>query len=326
MEHELTMSSEMRGVPVWRHMLRRRLATSWPNLGRLWIIIWKPQRGQAYLYIVCNLLPSLHLHISEQPQIIPYKSRSSALLTMKTMKLLTFAACAAVVGAQSYAPQVASSLFAPMAGAFNASIESALKGIHVTSEIPQSFIEPIEVQIARKSYVYRQGAELRLNGAQWTASGANVYWLGLDENVIPPAGQPFYAPFNTSYPTFGRITEVMNTLQTMGARIIRSQTLGVSVGNPLSVMPALGVYNEQAFDTIDWAVFQARQHGLRIMAPLIDNYVRIRCALLPDKELIVAGLLSRWKVRYPKVQRYQHYEQRLFEGRLALFSGFHAQS
>ena len=39
----------------------------------------------------------------------------------------------------------------------------------------------------------------------------------------------------------------------MGARTIRSQTLGVSVGNPLSVMPALGVYNEQAFDTIDWS-------------------------------------------------------------------------
>ena len=119
------------------------------------------------------------------------------------------------------------------------------------------------------------------------------YWLGLDENVIPPAGQPFYAPFNASYPTFGRITEVMNTLQTMGARLIRSQTLGVSVGNPLSVMPSLGVYNEQAFATIDWAVFQARQHGLRIMAPLVDNYV---CLQLHESfsVLIHLGLLS-WR-------------------------------
>ncbi|MCJ1370470.1 hypothetical protein MMC20_001683 [Loxospora ochrophaea] len=142
----------------------------------------------------------------------------------------------------------------------------------LTTQILDSFIEPITVQIDRNSYVYRQGAELRLNGMQWTASGANVYWLGLDENVIPPTGEPFYAPTNASYPTFGRITEIMNTLQTMGAHLIRSQTLGVSVGNPLSVMPALGVYNEQAFATIDWTVFQARQHGLRIMAPLVDNY------------------------------------------------------
>jgi mannan endo-1,4-beta-mannosidase len=65
----------------------------------------------------------------------------------------------------------------------------------------------------------------------------------------------------------------MNTLVTMGAQTIRSQTLGVSVGNPLSLMPKLDVFNDQAFDTIDWSVFQARQHGIRIMAPLVDNYV-----------------------------------------------------
>lgn len=65
---------------------------------------------------------------------------------------------------------------------------------------------------------------------------------------------------------------MMNTLAKMGARTIRSQTFGVSVGNPLSVMPVLAVYNEHAFDTIDWAVFQAQQHGLRIVAPFTDNY------------------------------------------------------
>ena len=62
---------------------------------------------------------------------------------------------------------------------------------------------------------------------------------------MPPAGQPFYAPLNASYPTKGRITEIMNVLRTMGAHLIRSQTIGVSVGNPLSLMPSLGVFNEQ---------------------------------------------------------------------------------
>jgi mannan endo-1,4-beta-mannosidase len=64
----------------------------------------------------------------------------------------------------------------------------------------------------------------------------------------------------------------MNVLNAMGAHLIRSQTLGVSVGNPLSVQPALHKFNEDAFDAIDWAVYQAREHGLRIMAPLTDNY------------------------------------------------------
>lgn len=109
-------------------------------------------------------------------------------------------------------------------------------------------------------------------GEPWTASGANVYWLGLDENVIPPAGEPFYAPFNASYPTKGRTTEVMNTLVTMGAKLIRAHTLGVSVGNPLSLSPDVGVYNDAAFEPMDWAIWQARQHGLRLMIPLTDNY------------------------------------------------------
>ena len=194
-----------------------------------------------------------------------------------SMELFLFlAASAPLIRAHSFAAQVAAPKLGPVEASLNASIESILNSTSITSQILQSFLEPLEVQVGRNSYVTRQGSSLQLNGVHWTASGANVYWLGLDENVIPPAGQPFYAKFNASYPTQGRVTEVMNTLQTMGARTIRSQTLGVSVGNPLSVMPALGVYNEQAFNTIDWAVYQAREHGLRIMAPLIDNYVSIQ--------------------------------------------------
>jgi len=91
-----------------------------------------------------------------------------------------------------------------------------------------------------------------------------------DENVITPAGQPFYAPYNASYPTQGRTTEIMNTVRIQGGSLIRSQTLGVSVGNPLSLWPTITTRNPQAFDTIDWAIYQARQHGLRIQMPLID--------------------------------------------------------
>ena len=125
----------------------------------------------------------------------------------------------------------------------------------------------------KPSWVTRKDSELLLDGKRWTFSGANVYWLGLDENVVPPPGEPYFPPLKASYPTFGRITEVMNILNAMGARTIRSQTLGVSVGNPLSLMPALGKYNEKAFRTMDWAIAEAGRTGIRIFAPLVDNYV-----------------------------------------------------
>ncbi|CZR61896.1 uncharacterized protein PAC_11793 [Phialocephala subalpina] len=146
------------------------------------------------------------------------------------------------------------------------------QGGPLSPQIIQTLLEPNVANVARNSYVYREGTSLYLLGDKWTASGANVYWLGLDENVVPPAGEPFYAPTNASYPTKGRTTEVMATLVTMGAKLIRSQTLGVSTGNPLSLLPSPGNYNEAAFESMDWAIFQARQHGLRIFAPLTDNY------------------------------------------------------
>lgn len=124
----------------------------------------------------------------------------------------------------------------------------------------------------RDSPITRQGSSLLLNNTPWRAVGPNVYWLGLDENVIPPAGQPFYAPFNASYPTKGRVTEIMATVKALGGTMIRAHTLGVSTGNPLSVWPAEGVVNAQAFDAIDWAVAQAREYGVRLLVPLTDNY------------------------------------------------------
>jgi len=120
--------------------------------------------------------------------------------------------------------------------------------------------------------VTRSGSVLHLDGKPWRAVGPNVYWLGLDENVIPPADEPFYAPTNASYPTRERTTEIMAVVRAMGGTMIRSHTLGVSTGNPLSLMPAAGKVNEEAFSAIDWAVYQARQYGLRLMIPLTDNF------------------------------------------------------
>ncbi|KAI5862155.1 glycoside hydrolase family 5 protein [Durotheca rogersii] len=125
---------------------------------------------------------------------------------------------------------------------------------------------------AKLAPVVRSGTTLLVDGKPWKAVGPNVYWLGLDENVVPPVGEPYYAPTKASYPTKERITEVMATVLALGGTTIRSHTLGVSTGNPLSVWPEKGVVNEKAFDAIDWAVYQAGRYGVRLMVPLVDNY------------------------------------------------------
>lgn len=122
------------------------------------------------------------------------------------------------------------------------------------------------------SPVTRDGSNLYADGKKWKAVGPNIYWFGLDENVVPPAGEPYDPATKSSYPTKGRITDALATVQALGGTMIRAHTLGVNLGNPLSVMPELGVINEAAFESIDWAVYQAGLYGIRLMIPLMDNY------------------------------------------------------
>lgn len=57
------------------------------------------------------------------------------------------------------------------------------------------------------SRVQRNGSLLLLNNLPFRAVGPNIYWLGLDENVVP----------NPSYPSRARVTEIMAVARAMGA-------------------------------------------------------------------------------------------------------------
>jgi mannan endo-1,4-beta-mannosidase len=122
------------------------------------------------------------------------------------------------------------------------------------------------------SPVTRKDSTLMVDGKSWKAVGPNIYWLGLDENVVPPAGEPYDAATKSSYPNKGRITDALAIVKALGGTMIRSHTLGMNLGNPLTVMPELGVVNEDAFESIDWAVYQAGRYGVRLMVPLVDNW------------------------------------------------------
>ena len=110
-------------------------------------------------------------------------------------------------------------------------------------------------------FVQRSGSELLLHGQRFRFAGANVYWMGLDENVD-----------GIDYPTHFRVNDVLTAAQAMGATVVRSHTLGISIGCAQCIEPALDVFNTQAFEHIDYAIQSANVHHLRLLLPLVDNW------------------------------------------------------
>jgi len=111
------------------------------------------------------------------------------------------------------------------------------------------------------TFVKRVDSQLVLKGTPFRFSGTNIYWLGLDENVG-----------GVDYPTHFRVDDALATAQLMGATVVRAHTLGISVGCSLCIEPSPGNFNEAALQHVDYAIMSAKQHGLRLIIPLVDNF------------------------------------------------------
>jgi hypothetical protein len=117
------------------------------------------------------------------------------------------------------------------------------------------------------SFVTRAGPRLVLGGKPFRFGGANVEWLGV-------AG---YGPEDPAGPRLAshyEIDDALATAQEMGLRVVRSQTMGDSVGCPVCIEPALGQFNAAAFEEIDYALASARRHGIRIVATIVGDDAR----------------------------------------------------
>ena len=109
-------------------------------------------------------------------------------------------------------------------------------------------------------FVTRSGASLLLGGRPFRFSGANIYWLGLmDTNGV-------------SYPSHFNVDDALATASFMGATVVRSHTLGTSVGCDLCVEPTPGTFNPDALQHIDYAIAAARKSQIRLIIPLTDNW------------------------------------------------------
>jgi hypothetical protein len=109
----------------------------------------------------------------------------------------------------------------------------------------------------------RSGNNLQIGGATRKLSGANAYWVGLDDNAGTGSG---------SFPSHATITSAFQGMRAMGTNLVRAHTVGISAGTSLSYETAPGVYSDANLDSADWAVYQAGLQGIYLMVPLTDMW------------------------------------------------------
>lgn len=135
----------------------------------------------------------------------------------------------------------------------------------VAPAIAPAIAPPPARNVASSEFVTRKGSRLQLGGSTFRFAGANEYWLGLDDNLRDAAGQP-------THPTDFRIDSGLNSAVAAGLTVVRSQSMGISVGCAACVEPSLGVFDDAAFASADYALYRAGQLGLKMIIPLTDQW------------------------------------------------------
>ena len=113
-------------------------------------------------------------------------------------------------------------------------------------------------------FVKRTGTKLTLGGTPFRYSGPNIEWLGLE-------GYGPHDPQGPRYPSHFEVDDAFATAEEMGAKVVRAQTLGDSVGCELCIEPEEGKFNPAAFKATDYAIEAAKDHGMRLIIPLVGD-------------------------------------------------------
>jgi hypothetical protein len=134
---------------------------------------------------------------------------------------------------------------------------AAALGAHgaATAGAPKSFAD---------SFVARSGTRLTLGGRPFRFGGANLEWLGL-------VGYGPADPTGPHFPSHYEVDDALATAKELGALVVRSQTLGDSVGCADCLEPTEGVFNDAAFAHADYALASARAHGLKVIVTLVGD-------------------------------------------------------
>jgi mannan endo-1,4-beta-mannosidase len=139
-----------------------------------------------------------------------------------------------------------------------------LSTVVLFSELVVGQQTPTNPDLHNDEFVKRDGVRLTLGGETFRYSGPNIEWLGLEA----------YGPLDSMgprYPSHFEVDDAIDTAKAIGARVIRSQTLGDTIGCPGCIEPKLGEFNPEAFEHIDYAIKAAHDRGLRLIFTLVGD-------------------------------------------------------
>ncbi|KAK1433412.1 hypothetical protein QVD17_10322 [Tagetes erecta] len=117
--------------------------------------------------------------------------------------------------------------------------------------------EPKAVKVGEgESFVQIKEANFVINGSPFLFNGFNAYWM---MNVATDSSERY------------KVTQVLQIAANAGLSVCRTWAFADGADNKaLQVSP--GVYNERAFQGLDFVVAEARKHGIRLILSFVNNY------------------------------------------------------
>ncbi|CAL9054903.1 mannan endo-1,4-beta-mannosidase 5-like [Musa acuminata AAA Group] len=103
------------------------------------------------------------------------------------------------------------------------------------------------------AFVGRSGSKLVVNGSPFLFNGFNAYWL-----------------MNVASEDQVNVSKTLSEAAAAGLTVCRTWAFNDG-GNP-ALQSSPGVYNEKMFQGLDFAVSEAKNHGIRLVMSLINNF------------------------------------------------------
>ena len=119
---------------------------------------------------------------------------------------------------------------------------------------------------AGDDFVTRSGHRLMLRGKPFRFAGANLDYLVLASDSFGKFGSD-----DMYYPSKYMVDDAFQTLENMGGLVSRVWS-SASQGCKICIKPALGKFNEEALRQLDYVVYSAGEHHIRLILLFVDPW------------------------------------------------------